>query len=165
MIYVLNINVILVYINVYTSDMVYHGATADVSRILLKTRGLGIHKLLWGKRHIIWIYLVQDFFSSAALWYICIHYDNAHNNYSEGQQWFWSHGKASSWHGTTVCLFVETEDRDPQKKTHGSGWNIKLPFSLQRRQNTPFWDGQWTCLNSHVLRGCTHGIRSQIQRL
>lgn len=120
MIYVLNINVILVYINVYTSDMVYHGATADVSRILLKTRGLGIHKLLWGKRHIIWIYLVQDFFSSAALWYICIHYDNAHNNYSEGQQWFWSHGKASSWHGTTVCLFVETEDRDPQKKLTGA---------------------------------------------
>ena len=131
MIYVLNINVILVYINVYTSDMVYHGATADVSRILPKNLGpwnsCEVSDILLGARFL---------FSSATLWYICIQYDNAHNNYSEGQQWFWSHGKASSWHGTTVCLFVETEDRDPQKKTHGSGWNIKLPFSATETKHT-----------------------------
>ena len=144
--------------------MVYHGTTADVSRILLKTRGLGIHKLLWGKRHIIWIYLVQDFFSSAALWYICIHYDNAHNIQKDNND---SEAMERHHHDMEllcVCL-LKPRTEILKKKTHGSGWNIKLPFSLQRRQNTPFWDGQWTCLNSHVLRGCTHGIRSQIQRL
>ena len=40
------------------------------------------------------------------------------NNDSEAME---RHHHDMELHGTTVCLFVETEDRDPQKKTHGSG--------------------------------------------